>query len=253
MNKRQIEKRISLIPDSALNNNIIPDTEFLFLIKKTEKIIMATYILTDFIPKDEPLKKTLKDNSHDTLNNVCDFLDNRNSRMDAVSKIKSSLIKLNTQYTLANISGFISQMNVQVIKDEINNLLRIINGLERELVDEQVPDFKQSYFGVDVRNKRQYANKTKGVLKNTIKDTNPGDVSDKKEAPRNYSFNNNSKDRDSKVVEIIKDKKEVSIKDISEVILDCSEKTIQRTLNKLISQGKVQKIGERRWAKYSIK
>lgn len=257
MNKRQIEKRISLIPESALNNNVIQDTEFLFLIKKTEKIITATYILTDFIPSGEGIKKTLKDNSHNLLDLVCDFLGERSSRAETVQKIKASFIKLITQYNLANISGYISNMNAQIIKDEIGNILRVVDDFERDLEDEIVPDLKQSYFGVDVRNKRQYnASYKKSPIKDkTItKDKDKMDVLYKKpvfQSTSGQSFG--TVDRDDKILEIIKDKGQVSIKDISEVILDCSEKTIQRTLNKMISTGKVQKTGERRWARYSLK
>lgn len=244
MNKRQIDKKISLIPESVLNNNVINDSELLFLLKKTEKIITATYILTDFIPKEEIIKKTLKDNSHQILNTVCNLFYSRTNRAFEVKKIKSLFIKLLTQYNLAFVSGYISQMNTEIIKDEINNLIRIIDDFERELEDENFPDLKQSLFGVDVRNKRHYEAKDKTVRnKENIKDT------DKKSFKINLNNNNN---REEKVIEIIKDKKEVSIKDISEVILDCSEKTIQRTLNKMISEGKVLKTGERRWAKYTL-
>jgi hypothetical protein len=42
----------------------------------------------------------------------------------------------------------------------------------------------------------------------------------------------------------------VSIKDISSVVTDCSEKTIQRELAELIRQGLITKTGERRWSIY---
>ena len=42
----------------------------------------------------------------------------------------------------------------------------------------------------------------------------------------------------------------VSIKDISDVVRDCSEKTIQRELAELVRQGRIKKVGERRWSQY---
>jgi hypothetical protein len=236
MNKRQIERKISLIPESVLNNNIIDDAEYLFLLKKTEKIILATYILTDFIPESESIKATLKDNSYEVLDAVCRLITSRSERFNFIKQIKSLFIKLLTQYNLAYISGYISQMNASIIKDEIGNLIRVIDDFERELEDERLPDLKQNYFNVDSRNKRQYkAKKRKNEeLQNTNTTTNIGS------------------DRGSRILEIIKDKGEVSIKGISEVILDCSEKTIQRTLNKMIEDGLIVKSGERRWARYSL-
>lgn len=269
MNKRQIEKRISLIPESVLNNSIIQDTEYLFLLKKTEKIILVTYIITDFIPSNERLKESLKDNSHDVLDSICQLWNDRGRRMESVQKVKSSFVKLLTQYNLAYISGFISNMNSKIIKDEINNLLRVVDDLERNLLDEESPEIKTNYFNVDVRNKRQYRvdnsqqsphfakatrdKKVKDRIMSYKKDTNVLNKALSSQVSNPESQISNSNDREEKVVSILKDKGQVSIRDISEVILDCSEKTIQRLLNKLIDDGKIIKKGERRWAKYELK
>ncbi len=56
--------------------------------------------------------------------------------------------------------------------------------------------------------------------------------------------------RVSKILGIIKDKKEVSIKDISIAFTDYSEKTIQRELNALVAKGTIKKIGAKRWSRY---
>jgi hypothetical protein len=256
MNKRQIERKISLIPESVLNNNIIDDAEYLFLLKKTEKIILATYILTDFIPESESIKATLKDNSYEVLDAVCRLITSRSERFNFIKQIKSLFIKLLTQYNLAYISGYISQMNASIIKDEIGNLIRVIDDFERELEDERLPDLKQNYFNVDSRNKRQY--KAKKSVKDINKSGNEinNNVFYKKikneELQNTNTTTNIGSDRGSRILEIIKDKGEVSIKGISEVILDCSEKTIQRTLNKMIEDGLIVKSGERRWARYSL-
>jgi hypothetical protein len=251
MNKRQIEKRISLIPDSSINNSYIKDPEYLFLLKKTEKIVTVTYILTDFIPTGENLKKSLKDNVHEALNFVCDFLQRREERLLSVQRIKSTFIKLLTQYNLAHISGYISPMNLSIIKDEIDNLLRRINDLERDLIDEQSPDLKQSLFGVDVRSKRHYKGHDEDNKSNVLK-KKPLLQTPEYKVQTTSVLKVDKNNREEKILDILKDKEIVSIKDISELILDCSEKTIQRTLNKMILDGKIRKKGERRWARYSL-
>lgn len=53
-----------------------------------------------------------------------------------------------------------------------------------------------------------------------------------------------------KILDLVKEQKSLSIKDISAVIRGCSEKTIQRELSGLIEQGLVRKVGERRWSTY---
>jgi predicted HTH transcriptional regulator len=70
---------------------------------------------------------------------------------------------------------------------------------------------------------------------------------------KNVSQAKDSKDdRETRVIDVIRDKGVVSIKDISTVIFDVSEKTIQRTLQTLIDKGQIKKEGERRWAKYQL-
>ncbi len=44
----------------------------------------------------------------------------------------------------------------------------------------------------------------------------------------------------------------ISIKDISEKIVGCSEKTIQRELNALVDAKKITRIGEKRWSRYTL-
>ncbi|MCX6702079.1 MAG: hypothetical protein NTX96_02725, partial [Candidatus Zambryskibacteria bacterium] len=58
--------------------------------------------------------------------------------------------------------------------------------------------------------------------------------------------------RQNVILDLLKRKKELTIKDISLVIKDCSEKTIQRELNSFISIGVLKRAGVRRWSKYSL-
>ncbi len=60
------------------------------------------------------------------------------------------------------------------------------------------------------------------------------------------------KDRRAAILSVIQNKKKVSIKDISTLIRTVSEKTIQRELTALITEGIVRKEGERRWSTYSL-
>lgn len=58
-------------------------------------------------------------------------------------------------------------------------------------------------------------------------------------------------DRTSKILGIIRaNNSGVSIKAISTIVRDCSEKTIQRELGVLITQGLIVREGERRWSVY---
>lgn len=69
--------------------------------------------------------------------------------------------------------------------------------------------------------------------------------------------------RREKIIKLIKQKIEtcpegakrfegVTIKDISKVIKNCSQKTIQRDLTSLVREGTLKKIGEKRWSRYLL-
>lgn len=62
--------------------------------------------------------------------------------------------------------------------------------------------------------------------------------------------NKGQTERMSLILDVVRKRKSVSIKEIASVIKGCSEKTIQRELNTLIDKGLVRREGERRWSVY---
>jgi hypothetical protein len=60
------------------------------------------------------------------------------------------------------------------------------------------------------------------------------------------------KERRDAIMRTIRSKGQVTIKDISENISGCSEKTIQRDLQELIQHGVLMREGEKRWAVYKL-
>lgn len=58
--------------------------------------------------------------------------------------------------------------------------------------------------------------------------------------------------RHARILKLIKDKRDISIKDIIEHFTDISEKTIQRDLMAFTDSGVLKKTGDRRWSRYSI-
>ena len=60
-------------------------------------------------------------------------------------------------------------------------------------------------------------------------------------------------DRRDAILKLFKKGQELMIKDISLNVRGCSEKTIQRELLALVAGGVLNKRGERRWSRYSLK
>jgi predicted HTH transcriptional regulator len=58
--------------------------------------------------------------------------------------------------------------------------------------------------------------------------------------------------RRARILKLVKDNREVTIKDIATHFADLSEKTIQRELVSLVEGGVLKKFGERRWSRYAL-
>ena len=67
------------------------------------------------------------------------------------------------------------------------------------------------------------------------------------------SFQIRKQSRKEQILALFAKGVDISIKDISARIKGCSEKTIQRELNTLVSDRILQRIGEKRWSRYVLK
>lgn len=67
------------------------------------------------------------------------------------------------------------------------------------------------------------------------------------------SFQNRKQTRREQIVALFVKGVDVSIKDVAARIKGCSEKTIQRELNTLVSDNIIERIGEKRWSRYMLR
>jgi hypothetical protein len=71
-----------------------------------------------------------------------------------------------------------------------------------------------------------------------------------KDNQKDKGQNKGQSERMSLILELVRKRKSVSIKEVASAIKGCSEKTIQRELNVLIDRGLIRREGERRWSVY---
>lgn len=245
---------------NLLNMTIFKDTSFRFLYQKTERISTAIYLITNLMSTEEPMKWRLRKTALDLLNIVMSLSNtNLSSRDKNLREVNKELFYLISLYEVAFRSGFISQMNYEIVNNEMQKLANFLVEYDREDSSSRNNLFIKDFFeeGVDDINKGQ-------IQKDIYKKDNMSYKGHYKRQDKEMSFiktkaNNNinkSSDRSKrreKIISIVKGKGEVSVKDISDVIKDTSEKTIQRELISMVEEGLLIKEGERRWSRYSIK
>ncbi len=265
MDKRHQEEEKYIVNKFNEYKEFIKDKHVSFVIRKSERIVYGVYMLSKFIPTEDPLLKDLKKTSHELLERTSRFVSTTGVLQDDIDKSHTLLQYISSLLTLAFISGYISSSNIEIIKNEINYLHKHIEELSTHAASESGQlQFKADLFVVNqpkphkpveekmsfIKEKTTPKQHVKPQSVSFIKPENKHPIT--KVQPDTKTMDHPKDDREKRVLDVIRDKGIVSIKDISTVIFDVSEKTIQRTLQVLIDKGQIKKEGERRWAKYQL-
>lgn len=248
------------------NNSLFVNNHSAFIFKKIEKIATALYMVSDFFSEKEPLKWNIRHVCNALIKDTLILTKQQTSETSrTLRNTNRLLLEVLSYVSLGHSIGLVSGMNFNILRQEIEKL-----SLDIETEIQRHPDikenFKKDFFNVvkieEVSNKGQ-----KDIIKDNI--INKVDVKEKDKTliknktqqkltigSFNSAVSNGSEDssaRQSKILDIIKEKGRVSIKDIVYQIPGCSSKTIQRDLVKLIQEGFVSKEGDRRWSIYFLK
>ena len=224
---------------------------FKFAYKKTERLSAAVYLVTEHIPDREDIKDKMRGRCLALLSGVAHM--EREEKANAVLRDIAELISM---LEIAHAARFISQMNTAVLVREYGDLGMFLgkyarqvsfNGvaLSRDLFAERIEEERPA--------ERTYARgrlstfpPPKAEKQNATADKGQKDI--KKTSKPQTSSN----DRKDIILSLLKQKDKITVKDISSVIADCSEKTIQRELISLLEEGVLKKEGARRWSAYTL-
>jgi hypothetical protein len=188
-------------------------------ILKGQKIVAALYLVTDHLPDTDPIKNAI-----------------RSYAVTLVTNSISNITEITTLLGAAVLAQRINEKNVAILIREI--------GLYRALIDTRAEGEIDNFFTPE--------QKTLQPIKKTGYTSSMSFISqDMSFKPRKSFENNDNKNkRQIQILDFINDRKSVSIKDISALFTDVSEKTIQRELGLLVTTGKITKRGSKRWSIY---
>ena len=264
---------------------------YIFFEIKAEKLVTAVYMITNFLSDKEPMKWKLRDSCLSMLSKATVLKGKSDQeRSDILVNILNLIKEVLSLLEIAHLSGFISEMNYLVLKREyvfikkqIESREEIKNSLGKFSFSESFFETKQISLPTEnaekitsnniagrgahqpsdslgnfsngnrqnfTKLKEPCGNQKDTILFDKIKDNDS--VSLKKENKRLTGVNVTKNKRREIIIQILKDKKDLTIKDISLKITNCSEKTIQRELVSMLQDGVLKKTGERRWSRYSL-
>lgn len=234
--------------DTKVSKTVFKDNQsLLFFVSRGQKIASAIYLVTELFDDREPLKWSLRS---DVLEFIGDVSNGSTVASDRLAKmifmIETAarvrlLSEMNRDILVSEIRSFLNAFEAE-LKGKTNTEARLLSDVLEEVKELPKTSYQSSQ---TVRPERQMF--IKGHSRGPIKDIQK-DIF-KIEPQKHVS---NGKDRKEKIVNIIREKGEITIKDIASIIPDCSEKTIQRDLADMVLAGAVKKKGERRWTVYFL-
>lgn len=248
-------------------NQILKDSEELFISdsrlysyihKKLERLVSATYKVTEFMDNNEPIRERLRTMGTDVLVYLSrTYAEGDKEKRNATRFVLNELSSMVSLCEVAILTTLVSEMNLRIIKEELISLINIIEGRWESSAYNQnlanlieIPEQGLEYTN-DYRNQNNelisYKRQQKdNVLKNDFNNVNT------RQAISESNESGKVSNRQQKIVDFLRTNGESGIKEIAKVIKEFSEKTIQRDLGALVNSGVLKKEGERRWSKYSI-
>ncbi|HEY0010911.1 MAG TPA: hypothetical protein VGB97_03320 [Candidatus Paceibacterota bacterium] len=232
----------TFVLDKSIFSNIFDkDIRRVYIYKKAERLAKAIHLIAPAFRHSPALRDRLDQVS---VGLVDAAIEPPSSTRDQLSR---ELLALSSVLSIAESSGLLSSMNAELIAREAHTLLQEVASYEApRLFLEEAPTLAmlaKDMASENARESRVPERTAKPVLapKSAPATRQPkGQVSDKTNSRRDA------------IVSILKSKGPSYIKDISTVIRDVSEKTVQRELQALVESGEVTRTGERRWTTYTL-
>ena len=217
-----------VLEKSIFSNIFEKDIRRVFIYKKAERLAKAIHMVSPAFAHTLALTDRINRISVGLIDAA--ILPPREAR----TSLSRELLALSSVLGIARVGGLLSAMNADLISHEAEELLQEIAAYEEPRLGLEasptLPEMHKQATKEERRIETTFAPRArKGHIKDILK-------TDRREA----------------VLSAMKDKESVYIKDISTVIRDVSEKTIQRELQKLVQEGLVTKSGSRRWTAYSL-
>ncbi|HEY4499433.1 MAG TPA: hypothetical protein VJH94_05255 [Candidatus Paceibacterota bacterium] len=246
-------------PDKSLEIHIPKD--YLDIIKRTERIVAAFFVVTDILEQGNPLGQKIRTLSIDLLSSLIESASSLTTRVNSLKNYSRDLFETIALLEIGFFSGHISEMNFKIISSEAERLISVSVRLQTQASPSSVkigdifsPDTERTDNGTTKllrgffdKGHKRYPYKGHKIHKKDIPMSfkNSGDSS-------KVRLNKGKDSRKSIIVSALGEGKHLNVKDFSVFLVGVGEKTIQRDLANLVRLGVLKREGERRWSRYFI-
>lgn len=228
--------------DFVLEKNIFSnifekDIRRVFIYKKAERLAKAIHLITPAFTFSPALRNRVDGISMGLIDAA--VLPPPVAR----NTLSRELLALSSVLAIARTGGLLSTMNADLIAKEAQILLQ------------EVAAYEEPHLFLDESPTLSDIAKRAGKARSTaIPRPTPSVHTEKKDDrfSKGHIKDTAQEGRRDKIISVLESKGQSSIKDISTVIRDISEKTVQRELQAMVEEGILRKSGQRRWSTYTL-
>lgn len=223
-----------VLEKSIFSNIFEKDIRRVYIYKKAERLAKAIHLITPAFVETPALRNRIDRIAVGLVDAA--ILPPAGAR----TALSRELLALSSVLAVARVGNLLSSMNSDLIAREAQLLLQEVAAYEEPRL-----------FLDDAPSLASIAKQAPRQITHTPS-SHPQQNSKRQDTKGHIKDTGNTSRRDT-ILSVLKDKAApVPIKDISLLIRDVSEKTIQRELQALLEEGKIRKAGERRWSTYSL-
>lgn len=236
----------NFVLDKGIFSNIFEkDIRRVYIYKKTERLAKAIHLIAPAFKNSRALRERLEQVAVGLVDAA--ILAPSLAR-DGLSK---ELLALSSVLSIARSSGLLSAMNAELIAREAHLLLQEIATYEEpRLFLEESPSLAGLAKDLASQSSDKIRKPAGLGLTRPAQERVPAQAAQDIGQSIGHVSDRNASRREA-ILSVLKSKGPSYIKDISTVIRDVSEKTIQRELQALVESGEVARSGERRWTTYT--
>lgn len=253
---------------------------FAYIYRKTEKLVTAVYMITNFIKDTEPLKWRIRETALSLMSlNISFNTASLSERKDLIKEYQALSLEVLSLSGVAHHSGLISEMNYGLLSREFSNLLSMVEKDENKKGREETVMLDPGFFDIALPKAPEPSVTLSAPAQSSVAPkapeprvlyTEPAPVSKgqdvrqpsrpeylplkdmKERQPKAIDSKDDKNSRQATIIKLLSKKAGLNVNDFVESIKGVSVKTIQRELLAMVAAGTLKKEGERRWSTYSL-
>lgn len=210
---------------------------------RAERIFAAVYLLTKRTPENELIRARVRESADELLRAVMSLKDGvRQLQTEVVNQIHARAREIVSYVGILVLSGYVSKANAEVLVGALDDLVAFINTT-------RASGFSEPH----VLEREDLSPQRRTIVSDEALAVSVPHMSVKPLRQRK-PFKQKQKEggRRDMILSVLRLGGSYGIREIHSQVLGCSEKTIQRELAALTSEGIVKKEGEKRWSRYFI-